>query len=86
MQQRSLPHWKWTITIVKKWNLAAISDAGKRNRSDAKIGSYVMLWHSLDDVGIFSQQLFVSLLWRILDTGQEQVLIEAKPLYNLLFI
>ena len=41
-----------------------------------------MLRYPLDDVWIFFQQFFVSLLWCILDTGQEQVLIEAEPLYN----
>lgn len=82
MVQRSLLYRKRTITIVKKWSLATVSDAGERNRSNAKIGSYVMLRHSLDDIWIFLQQFFVPLLWCILDTGQEQVLVEAEPLYN----
>lgn len=41
-----------------------------------------MLQDSLDDVRIF----FVPLLWRILDTGQKQVLVKAEPLYDFLFI
>lgn len=41
-----------------------------------------MLRHPLDDVWIFLQQFFVSLLWCILDTGQEQVLVKAEPFYN----
>ena len=43
-----------------------------------------MLQDSLDDVRIFFQQFFVPLLWRILDTGQKQVLVEAEPLYDFL--
>lgn len=86
MVQRSLLYWKRTITIVKKWSLAAVSDAGQRNGSNAKIGGYVMLRHPLDDVWIFLQQFFVSLLWCILDTGQEQVLVKAEPFYNFFFI
>ena len=45
-----------------------------------------MLRYTLDDVWIFLQQFFVPLLWRILDTGQEQVLVETEPLYDFLFI
>lgn len=43
-----------------------------------------MLQDSLDDVRIFFQQFFVPLLWRILDTGQKQVLVKAEPLYDFL--
>ena len=86
MVQRSLLYWKRTITIVKKWRLTAISDAGQRDGSYAKIRSYVMLRYPLDDVWIFFQQFFVSLLWRILDTGQEQALVKAEPFYNFFFI
>ena len=84
--QRSLLYRKQTITIVKKWRLAAISDAGQRNGSYAKIRSYIMLGHPLNNIGIFLQQFFVSLLRSILDTGQEEMLVKAEPFYNFLFI
>ena len=70
----------------KEMELTAISNTGQRDGSDTKIGSNVMLRNPLDDIWVFLQQFFVPLLWRILDTGQEQVLIEAEPLDNFLFI
>ena len=72
--------------LRKKWSLTTISNTGQRNRCNTKIGSYVMLRYPLNNIRVFLQQFFVSLLWRILDTGQKQVLVKAEPFYNFLFI
>lgn len=45
----------------------SVSDSGQRDRRNAEIGGDVVLRNPPDNVGMFFQQFFVTLLWRILD-------------------